>query len=421
MTGIVRTIRLWMAALLPAAAGTIVGCGPPNVFQSPPDPEVTVARPIEQSVVDYVEFTGTTMATSKVDLRARVNGYLERIKFEDGARVSEGELLFVIERAPFETAVKAANANLQKAQATLELAQAQSIRTAELFRKKVSTQNDVDIKNAELATAKANVSAVEAALAQAELDLKYTEIRAPIAGRISRHLVDVGDLVQSQQMVLATIQSIDPIHAYFHVSEGDLLHFMEMRRQNKLPDPEKVPPALQLQLANESDFPHQGHLDYRELGVDPNTGTILRRGIFPNPDLQLIPGLFVRIRAPMGEASPRLMVEERAVGTDQRGDFLLVVNDKNVVEYRPAKLGLSMGGKRVVESGVKATDWVIVNGLQRARPGTSVTPQRVETVAVAQPASVSTSSASKGERDSHDATAAADPAGSKTQSDAAVK
>ncbi len=237
---------------------------------------------------------------------------------------------------------------------------------------------DVDIQEAELATARADVAAAEAALKQARLELGYTEIRAPIDGRIGRHLVDVGNLVQAEQTRLATIETIDPIEVDFYVSETDLLRFMEMLRQNRLPNPAEKPPVLYLGLANEQGFPHKGHLTYRELGVDPGTGTILRRAVFPNPDGTLIPGLFVRIRAPLGEPESRLLVPEQALGADQRGDFLLVVRDDNVVEYRPVQPGVAVGGMRVIRSGIDESDAVIVNGLQRVRPGAKVNPQRVD-------------------------------------------
>ncbi|MGH7201800.1 MAG: efflux RND transporter periplasmic adaptor subunit [Planctomycetaceae bacterium] len=362
--------------LVPLMLGGLIGCQRQNEFVPPPPPEVTVARPVEREVVDTIEFTGTTRSTATVSLRARVNGYLERIAFEDGATVQKGDLLFVIEQAPFETALQAAQAELQKAQATLKLADANLARVTELHRRNVATPSQLDIQKAEQATAAAEVAAAEAAVKQAELDLGYTEIRAPISGRIGRHLVDVGNLIQAEETQLATIESVDPIHVYFHVSERDLLRFMEMVREDQLPDPEKQPPVLNMGLANETGFPHQGHLDYRELGVDPGTGTVLRRGVFPNPDHVLIPGLFVRISAPVGRPEPRLLVEERAIGSDQRGDYLLVVNEKGVVEYRPVELGIAVGGLRVVRDGVSEDDWIVTNGLQRARPGTTVNPQR---------------------------------------------
>jgi RND family efflux transporter MFP subunit len=360
----------------------LAGCQATNTFVPPPPPEVTVAHPVTQSIADSIEFVGTLRATATVDLRARVNGYLEKIQFEDGADVQVNQELFLIEQAPYIAALDSAKAALQKAQAELQLAQSQYARMAPLVGQRAITQEELDIQAAQVETAKADVAAAQAALQTAELNLQYTVIRAPIAGHIGRHLVDIGNLIQAEQTQLAQIQSIDPIFAYFDVSESDLLRFMEMMRRRQIPDPDKNPPVLHLGLADEPDFPHEGKLDFRELGINPGTGTALRRGVFPNPNRRLLPGMFVRIRAQIGDPVPKLMVEDRAIGADQRGSFLLTVNDKSVVEYRPVKLGITSGSMRVVEEGIKATDWVIINGLQRARPGEEVKPQQTEMAAI---------------------------------------
>ncbi|MGD9636858.1 MAG: efflux RND transporter periplasmic adaptor subunit [Pirellulales bacterium] len=358
------------------AALVVAGCGGKNQFVAPPPPQVTVALPVERPVSDSIEFIGHTEATATVDLRARVNGYLEKINFEDGATVQKGDLLFVIQQEPYQIALEAAKAELERAQATLALAQSEYRRIEPLVSQQAVTQAELDAQAAQVKTSLAGVALAESAVRRAELDLGYTEIRAPITGHIGRHLVDVGNLVQTETTPLAIIQSIDPIYAYFDLSELDLLRFMEMLRKHELPDPATNPPTLYLALANEEGFPHEGRLDFRELGVDPGTGTTMRRGIFPNPDSMLIPGLTVRIHAAVGSPVPKLLVEERAISTDQRGDFVLVVNDKNVVEYRPVKLGIADGPLRVVEEGIGPTDRVIVNGIQRARPGVTVNPQQ---------------------------------------------
>jgi RND family efflux transporter MFP subunit len=354
----------------------LAGCQPKNEFIAPPPPQVTVALPIAKPVADTVDFVGRTEATATVDLRARVNGYLEKILFEDGATVKQGDLLFVIEQAPYQIALEAAKAELERAQATIELARSEYARIEPLVARQAVTQAELDTQAAQVKTSEAGLSLAQSAVRRAELDLSYTEIRAPISGHIGRHLVDVGNLIQAETTQLAIIQSIDPIYAYFDLSELDLLRFMEMLRKHELPDPSVTPPTLLLGLANETGFPHEGKLDFRELGVDPSTGTTMRRGIFPNPGNELIPGLFARIHATVGAPVPKLLVEDRAIGADQRGEFVLVVNDKNVVEYRPVKLGITDGSLRVIESGIGPNDWVIVNGLQRARAGVTVNPQR---------------------------------------------
>lgn len=355
-----------------------VGCEQQNAFVAPPPPEVTVAQPLLAPVAETIEFTGTLEPRQTVEIRARVTGYLQRVAFEDGASVQEGDLLFVIEQEPFEADVESAEAALQKAEAGEQLAKANLQRALQLKKDSAIAEQEVDAANAEVATAAANVKSSQAALKKAKLDLGYTEIRAPISGRIGRHLVDVGNLINKEQTPLAVIENIDPIYAYFNVSEAVLLRFMALVRDKKLPDPAVTPPAMSLALQNDTDFPHQGHLDYTDLGVDPSTGTIRRRAIFPNPDRQLLPGLFVRLQAEIGDPVPKFLVEERAICRDQRGDYLLVVNDENVVEYRPVRLGAQTDSLRVVETGIDTNDSVVVNGLQRARPGSEVQPQRTE-------------------------------------------
>jgi RND family efflux transporter MFP subunit len=361
------------------------GCRARNEFQAPPPPTVTVAQPRELPVVEWVEFTGSTKATASVEVRSRVKGYLEQIAFEDGAVVNANDLLFVIDKAPFLAALEAAEANLAKARAATQLADTNLRRTTQLVAERAVSKQQLDVDTAELDTAKANERAALANVTQARLDLGYTEIRAPMKGRIGRHLVDKGNLVLPDQSLLAILESIDPIHAYFSVSERDLLRFMEMLRNKALPDPEKEPPRLFMALGDEGDFSHVGVLDFRQPGIDPGTGTTLRRGIFENESLELLPGMFVRIRAALGDPRPRVLVEERAIGADQRGDFVLVVNDRDLVEYRPVKLGTKSDGMRIVLEGLQANEWIIVNGLQRARPGSPVTREVSTQVAEASP------------------------------------
>lgn len=357
----------------------MAGCGQRNQYVAPPPPQVTVAQPVVRDVVDYLEFTGTTRATDVVDIRARVNGYLKKIAFSDGAMVNEGDLLFLIEPEPFEVALTSAKAKLQKAEALYSLAVAELKRTEPLVTQGALSQQELDLKKADLATAKAGVGEAKSAIRHAELNLAYTRVLAPIKGRISRHMVDVGNLVQAEETVLTRLESYQPIHAYFTVSESEMVRLMDLAKQKKLSKEDLKAKQIQLGLTGEAGFPHPGQLDFSESGIEPGTGTQMRRGIFANEDQSLVPGMFVRVRLQVGDAAPRLLVSERALGGDQRGAYLLVVNEKdqNKVEQRQVKFGVAIDGMRVIESGIKAGDWVIVNGLQRARPGAPVTPQKL--------------------------------------------
>jgi RND family efflux transporter MFP subunit len=401
----IRILTDWRGFLLLAAVPMtwLGGCEPQNEFKPPPPPTVTVARPVTRPVAETIQFTGTTRATATVDLRARVGGYLDRIEFKDGAEVEQGDLLFVIDQTLFEVQLAAAEAELQKAKANLTLAEDDLSRIRRLHQRGSATDSELTAQEAEQATAAASVAVANAAVRRARKQLDYTEIRAPISGRIGRHLVDVGNLIQEGTTPLATIESIDPLHAYFSISESDLQKLRHLDPQpwdatadsdvtavSASPGSSPESPVLHLGLAERAQetsadsgddaakFPYRGHFDFRELGVDPKTGTILGRGVFPNQNGELLPGLFVRIRVSLGKPEPRLLIDGRAVGMDQRGEYVLVVNDTNTVERRPVVLGRQVEGLRVVESGIEPGDRIVVNGLQRARPGSEVTPMESE-------------------------------------------
>jgi RND family efflux transporter MFP subunit len=378
----IRNRRPAFFATLAAGALAVLGCQPRNEFVPPPPPAVEVAAPVERPVTDYLEFTGATRPVSTVDLRARVNGYLEAIHFEDGAMVEEGQLLFTIEQAPFKTKLAMAEADRARARAALQLAEGELRRLRTLVSRDAGTAQELDIRLAERESAVAGLAAAEAAVDEAELELAYCEIRAPIAGRIGRHLVDVGNLVQSEQSPLATIERFDPIYVYFTLSEGDLLDLQsglspgESAPDSPLGDGER---ELELGIGGEEGYPYRGRLDFTDLGVDPGTGTLQLRGVFPNEDRRLLPGLFARVRTAVGSARPRLLVPDRALGTDQRGDYVLVVGEGDIVEYRSVTLGRAVEGLRVVTSGLEGGERVVVNGVQFARPGAPVDPQPADT------------------------------------------
>lgn len=354
------------------------GCNAQPPMQSMPTPTVIVAKPIERDFVEKLEFTGNLRATETVQLKARVSGYLQKIHFKDGDDVEKGQLLFTIEQEPFNVALAMAKASHEKAEANLKLAKAEMDRTEPLVQRGALSIQERDIKAADMALATADVNSALASIRQAELNLSYTEVRAPVSGRIDRHLVDEGNLVEAQLTTLTTIESFSPIWAYFGVSENDM-HLLEKSAADYANEKEAA--KVQLGFSNDRTFPFAGTLDFTQLGVDQATGTQMRRARFDNSDKKLKPGMFVRIQVPLGTPRPRVMVPERAVSVDQQGEYLLVVVDgkdpitgepAKIVERKDVKLGTSAFGVRIVEEGATLDDVVVVNALQRARVGAAV-------------------------------------------------
>lgn len=389
-TRLARSLLIVAAGALPLLVGACED-EKKNAYVAPPPPEVSVAQPRRQSVTEYLEFTGNTEARETAELRARVKGFLKSVHFADGAYVKEGDLLFVIDPAEYQAAVAAGKAKVAEVSARLERATRDLSRAQTLFKQGNVSEQVLDLRLSDKLQAQAEVQVAEADLEQAQLKLGYTRVTAPFDGRMGRTLVDAGNLVGSDGNThLATIVATDPIYAYFSLNEKDLLR-VRKPQANTGAAPERgdkvqaIP--LQLGLTNEEGFPHQGHLDFADTGVDPTTGTILLRGVFANANRALLPGLFVRIRAPIGESTDALLVDDRAIGIDQRGRYVLVVNDQNKVEIRPVEIGSKVGNLRQITKGLAAGDWVIVGGLQRAREGIEVKPNRQEPSAAA-PASV---------------------------------
>jgi RND family efflux transporter MFP subunit len=352
------------AFLVLVILGFALGCNPQSKPDEIPAPEVSVANPVEVNFADTLEFTGNLEASQSVNLRARVSGYLHQIHFKDGAEVKEGDLLFTIEQEPFRVALDMAKAAHEKAEANLKLAKAEMNRTQPLVQRGALSEQEGDVKSADVSVATADVNAALAAIRQAELNLNYTEVRAPISGRIGRRLVDEENLIDSQVTVLTTIECYSPIYAYFGVSENDMLTIESVAREESLLAQSG---EVSIGLSNEGTFPFSGTLDFTQLGVDQETGTQMRRAEIKNVDKRLKPGMFVRIQVPLGAKRMRIMIPQRAVSVDQQGEFLLVVNEQKKVERRNVKLGTSTHGLRVVEQGAEISDVVVVNGLQRAR------------------------------------------------------
>ncbi|MCG3198268.1 MAG: Efflux pump periplasmic linker BepF [bacterium] len=369
----------WQAIFILGAV-IMTGCSrEQNVYQEPPPPVVSVARPARKAVTHYLHFTGRTVEVASVDVRARVKGFLESIHFQEGAEVKKGDILYVIDPKPFKAALERASAELSRNRAQLMNADSVFTRKVALFKENVISEEEMTQVRSDRDAAGAAVQAAEAQVKEASLDLGYCRIHAPISGRIGKTEVDVGNLVGgSEPTLLATIKALDPMYAYFAVSERDVL---EYRRANPSSTPETSSAEgrpLFLGLADEDGYPHEGKVDFVDLGLDPSTGTILVRGIFTNPatpQRPLLPGFFARIRAPVSAEVDALLVDERALGMDQGGRYLLVVNSKNIVEKRPVELGDLVDGERVIRKGISEEDRVIVSGIQRARPGMVVQPE----------------------------------------------
>jgi RND family efflux transporter MFP subunit len=361
----------------------------PNEYVEPPPPKVTVARPLQQDVIEYLTFTGNTRAFEEVELRARVAGFLKSMHFAPGSRVDMGDLLFMIDPREYQAEFNAAEAELNAAKAMEHRAKIEYDRAKRVFDKGAGRETDVVKWRGELDVALASIERAKAKVERAKLNLSYTRVTALISGRVSRNYVDVGNLVgEGEPTLLTTVTRYDPMYVYFNLNENDLLRVQAMQRKrtkekDSKPDEDSDSEAeilVYLGLANEEGYPHEGLMDFAESGVDPGTGTLQLRAVFPNPSPAnvLIPGLFARLRMPIDKRENALLVSERAVGTDQGGNYLLTVGSDNVVEKSPIRMGQQVDGLRVIEEGLQPGDLVIVKGVQRARPGGKVDPQKID-------------------------------------------
>jgi RND family efflux transporter MFP subunit len=370
-----RLSLIWFVLLLTA-------CQPQQAAPPPPPPKVTVSQPVVRNVVESDEYTGRLEAVDSVDIRARVNGYLQSVHFTDGAIVKKGTLLFVIDPRPYQAELNRAKAQLEQAIARFERTQKDFARAQQLVKSRAMSQEEVDTRAADQREAQEAVQAARAAVEAVQLNVEFTQVKAPISGRISRHLVTEGNLINggtAESTLLTRIVSLDPLYGYFDVDERAFLKYTRLWRNGTRPGSREVNIPVVLGLADETGFPHQGHLDFIDNRLDPNTGTMTGRAIFSNADLTLFPGLFARIRLPGSSRYEALLLPDEAIGTDQTQRFAFVVNDQHTVEYRKVTLGPIIGGLRVIRDGLKPEDWVIVNGVQRVRTGARVDPQPQET------------------------------------------
>jgi RND family efflux transporter MFP subunit len=373
-------------------AAPLVGCKPENKFMPLPPAQISVATPLLQPVVPYIVETGNAVAFNTVNLVARVEGFLTQINYTDGGFVKKGDLLFLIDPTTYVAQVKEAQAQLDAAKAALVQAQAEFTRQDTLLKQNVSAANTWDMAKAKRDADQANVENQQANLVIAQVNLGYTKVLAPFDGVVTKHLISVGELVGNGVATkLATIVQLDPIYVTFNMSEQDVLQIRTNMAQHRLTIDQLSKIPLDIGLMNEEGFPHKGHLEYVSPELDPQTGTILVRGLFENPKRDLLPGFFARIQVPMGLADkPTLLVPNRVVAEDQAGKYLLVVNKDDVVEQRRVKTGqLLPGGLREITSGLAADDRVVLTTNGRAIPGNKVSPQ-AGTIA-AGPASISIS------------------------------
>jgi RND family efflux transporter MFP subunit len=366
---------VWRRILWGLAWVSASGCHTNVQFAPPPPPTVMVSQPVCQEITVYIEEVGVTEAVETVEIRARVEGYLQEIHFKDGQEVKADDLLMVIDRRPFEAERNKAAAALKVAIAEKVDAEAKYRRALPLAERDAISQEELVEKAAAYEVSKAVIATHEADLEQAELELSYAEVRSPIDGRVGARLIDAGNFVgRSMTNHLTTVIRYDPIYATFNISERELLQLMRQgprRNDGGTLDGEKIP--CYLALEDEKEFTHVGHFDYADLGVESATGTFRLRAVFPNPRPRLItPGMTVRIRVPTGVIQDALLVPEAALGADQRGRYLLIVNDEDKVERRDVTLSRKTGTWQVVQTGLHADDWVITEGIQFVRPGSTV-------------------------------------------------
>ena len=363
------------ATFVLVAALSVAACGQGNRYAAPPPPKVTVATPVEQGVSRYFEATGNTAAINTVDLVARVQGFVQAISYTDGDFVKKGTSLFTIEPEPYKLKVEAAKAAVISAQATLKQNEAEYARQADLVSKQIASVANYDKALAARNSAQADLQSAKANEEQAEINLGYTNVAAPFDGVVSARQVSIGQLVGANAAtVLSTIVQLDPIYVNFTASERDVLQVRADLARAGRTTADVLGLPVEMGLQTESGFPHKGKLDYIAPTVDPSTGTLAARAILQNSDRLLLPGYFVRVRI-AGSPEPSLLVSDVAVGSDQGGRYVLIVNKDNVVEQRKVEPGQLIGELRVIEKGLTKDDRVVIGGIMRAIPGQKVEPE----------------------------------------------
>ena len=374
------TRRTAVLGLLCIALLLSTACETKPSYTPPPPPKVTVSQPVRQNVTDYLELTGNLQAVNTVQLRARVEGYLEKILFQDGQTVKKDQLLFIIQQNTYLAKLQQAEGNVLAQKASLARGEIELARYSNLYTQRASAQSDVENWRYQRDSAKGTLLTGEGQRDLAKLDYGYTSVTAPFTGRIDRHLVDPGNLVGSgESTLLAQLVQMDPLYVYFTVSESDL--FPLLTRPGETLGREgthKYP--LYVGLATEQGYPHEGYLDFASPSVNTTTGTLLVRGVLPNANGTMLPGQFARVKLPVGKERSVLLVPRVAVGNDELGSYVLVVNEQNLVERRSVKTGAPQDSLYVTEDGLTGNEWVVVKGLLKAIPARPVTPEREERI-----------------------------------------
>ena len=354
---------------------------PSGAPEAAPTP-VTVSRPVERYVTDYADFTARTAAIDSVEVRAHVWGYMDKVNFKEGALVKKGDVLFELDPRPYQAMLNQAKAKVAQDEAQFKYDEAEYQRNANLVRTGAVSRSDLDKTAAARGVDLANIAADKAVVASRQLDLDYTKVLAPVSGRVSRYVVTVGNLIQSGDQnggtLLTTIVSVDPMYAYFDVDEHTALRVRQLVREGKSDSPRDGGYPVSLGLANEEGHPHRGTVNFVENQVNPRTGTIRLRGVFLNKEQALLPGLFARVRVPIGRPHKALLVSDRALDTDQGQKVVYIVDKDNQVVSRPVRVSALHDGQREITDGLKPGQRVIVNGLQQVRPGITVEPKLVD-------------------------------------------
>jgi RND family efflux transporter MFP subunit len=382
-----------VAILLVLLTSMLAACGEQRAQQPPPPPTVTVAKPVQRNVVDHDEYVGRFVAVDTVEVRARVSGYLDGVHFNDGQIVKQGDLLFTIDKRPFQNALDQARANLALARSNLIFTEADHARGKQLLRDKTIAEQVFEQRSQAKRNAEAAVQANEAAVRQAELDLQFTELRAPVTGRIGDRRVTPGNLVTGgttgTTTMLANIVSLDPIRLEFTFDEAAYLRYERFANTGREVTSRGGSVIVSLKLIDEADFVHRGYMDFVDNVIDKASGTIRGRAVFSNTEEMFTPGMFARVRVPGSPAYPALLIPDAAIASEQARKYVLVVDGENTAQQRYVTAGQLVGNLRVIKDGLKPDDRIIVVGLMRARPGAKVTPEE-QAQANAAPAATTT-------------------------------